>query len=104
MPRACHHQHKGENSFHFKMTHYRRSRLLAPATRAFHRAHFPMDIFIDTRLSRALLVAAVLLHSGLALSTAEDLGSHATVGTAITTTIRPSSAAAIGAVGYLGVQ
>ena len=55
-------------------------------------------------LHRTLLVLGCLLHPSLPLPAAEDLTGFATVQTAITTTIRPSSAAAVGATGYLGLQ
>jgi M6 family metalloprotease-like protein len=57
-----------------------------------------------TFLRRTLLTTALLLRAGEALPAAVDLSAYATVQTAIISSVRPTSAAAVGAVGYLGVQ
>lgn len=60
---------------------------------------------VPPTLRRTLLAAAIAFRAGVSsLPAAEDLSGYATVQTAITTTIHPSSAASAGAVGYLGVQ
>ncbi len=56
------------------------------------------------RLHRTVFAVATLLAASQPLPAAEDLTGFATVQTAITTAIRPSSAAAVGATGYLGLQ
>ncbi len=61
--------------------------------------------FPELAANRCLTLAAVLLlHASPALRADDDLGTYATPQTAITTTLRPSSAAAVGASGYLGVE